>query len=104
MNHTTGCILGDIKLNQQLSESYANRLALITGQIIFRMLVQEQVQKLRLLYKKIKKELDKLSIDLQVVFKDVLLVVDNGFETLNLGHMLNKRNLSGNFTYKVINK
>ncbi|WP_158506404.1 hypothetical protein [Francisella persica] len=37
-----------------------------------------------------------------VVFQDILLVIDNGLETLNLDDSLNKRSLSGNFAYKVI--
>ena len=102
INHQIGNILGDTKLNQTLIKPYSNRLMRINGVITFRMLIQESVQKLRLLYEKISTELAKLSSDLQITFNEILVVIDNGFETLNLGQKLNNRSLSTSFGYKVI--
>ncbi|OIN83344.1 hypothetical protein [Francisella sp. TX07-6608] len=102
INQTTGSILGVAKLNQPLSNIRTLRLTTISGKIIFRMLTQESREKFRQLYEEVTEKLTNLTLDLGVVFKDILLVIDNGLETLNLGDKLNKKSLSGNFAYKVI--
>ena len=102
INQTRGSTLGAIQLNQPLLKSYTQRQIFIGGKIIFRMLTQESTQKLRQLYTKVTQKLFDLSSDLQVIFEDVLLVIDNGFETLNLGQILNNNSLSGSLIYKVI--
>ena len=55
------------------------------------MLTQESREKFRQLYDEVTEKLTNLTFDLGVVFKDILLVIDNGFETLNLGDSLNNK-------------
>lgn len=94
--------MGVAKLNQPLSKTYTERLTTIRGKITFRMLTQESREKVSQLYEEVIEKLTNLAFDLDVVFKNILLVIDNGLETLNLGDTLNRRSLSGNFAYKVI--
>ncbi|APC92441.1 MULTISPECIES: hypothetical protein [Francisella] len=102
VNQTIGSILGVAKLNQPLSKVYTQRLTTISGKIIFRMLIQESREKFRQIYDEVTEKLTNLTFELDVFFKDILVVIDNGLETLNLGDILSKKSLSGNFAYKVI--
>ncbi|MED7818888.1 MULTISPECIES: hypothetical protein [unclassified Francisella] len=102
INQTKGSILGITKLNQPLLKVYQERLAIISGKILFRMLTQESREKLIEICEVVSKKLFSLTKDLNVFFKDILLVIDNGLETLTLGEVLYKRSLSGSFAYKVL--
>ncbi|MED7788109.1 hypothetical protein [Francisella sp. 19X1-34] len=102
LNKVRGSILGEAKLNSPLSKVYVDRLIIISGKITFRMLTQEPERNLSKLYKEIIAKLIGLSSELYVAFKNILLVIDNGLETLNLGDLLNSSSLSGSFIYKVI--
>ena len=103
LNYVTqfdGSILGLAKLNQplKLKQSIFNS---IQGKILFKMLTQEPLEKQRILYNKVKGLLAALSASLQLVFNELILIIDNGFETFTLNERLNKKSLSGNL-YKVI--
>ncbi|WP_150467830.1 hypothetical protein [Francisella sp. SYW-9] len=102
LNKVRGSLLGEAKLNSPLLKAYADRLTIISGKITFRMLTQESERNLSKLYKEIIAKLMGLSSELYVAFKSILLVIDNGLETLNLGDLLNSSSLSGSFIYKVI--
>jgi hypothetical protein len=102
IDHITGSIIGQIKLNQTLLPSCISKVTHIRGRITFRMLEQESTSKLRILYENIAHKIANLSNDLQIVFGEILVVMDHGLETINLGQILNKRSLSGSLAYKVI--
>ncbi|BCD91396.1 hypothetical protein fh0823_15350 [Francisella halioticida] len=102
IDKTRGSILGIAKLNQLLLKTYIESSAIITGKITFRMLAQESREKLSKLYEEVEGKLTSLAFDLHIFFKYILLVIDNGLESLNLGDTLNRKNLSGNIIYKVI--
>ncbi len=104
INQTRGSILGVAKLNQPLLKAYIESSSTISGKNTFRMLTQESRKKLHELYDEVIQKLTNLTLDLNIFFKNILLVIDNGLETLNLGDTLNKRSLSGSSAHKVIKK
>jgi hypothetical protein len=66
------------------------------------MLIQESRKKMIEICEEVSKKLNSLTVDLNILFQNILLVIDNGLETLTLGEPLYKRSLSGSFAYKVL--
>ncbi|AJI57219.1 hypothetical protein LA02_1239 [Francisella philomiragia] len=98
----SGSIMGVLKLNESFKSISKDAQTVVSGKIIFQMLTQEPRKKIYLLFEKVKELLARLSQGLRIIFESILLVINNGFETYNLGEILSKCNLSGGYIYKEI--